>query len=77
MSSINLVGRDRNTPYRDKGMLNVPVAAGEVIPAGHIVVVNVGGYAEAGSAALNLTYVGCAHEFVDNNRWFETAMCIF
>jgi len=66
MSSINLVGRDRNTPYRDKGMLNVPVAAGEVIPAGFIVVVNAAGYAELGTAATGLTYIGRAEEFVDN-----------
>jgi len=58
---------DRNTPYRDCILTPVPVAKGEVIPAGVIVCASATGYAVNGTAALGLAYLGRAEERVDNS----------
>ncbi len=57
---------DRNTAMKDGELIGVPVAAGAVIYAGSIVVANADGYAEKGTAAAGLSYLGRAEERVHN-----------
>lgn len=57
---------DRNTPMRDGELVPVALAANAKVFAGGIAVANASGYGAAGSTALNLTYLGCWHESVDN-----------
>ncbi|WP_178860814.1 hypothetical protein [Thiomicrorhabdus cannonii] len=59
--------QDRNTHQRDGEMLSLSVAAGAVIYAGALVVLNASGMAAPGSTATGLTYVGRADESVDNS----------
>ena len=47
--------KDRNAPYQDGKLLNVPVAAAKTIFAGSLVVANATGYAEPGTTATTLT----------------------
>lgn len=58
--------KDRNTIMKDGELIVVPVAANAVIYAGAIVVANASGYADKGSTALGLTFLGRADERVDN-----------
>ena len=58
---------DRHTPYRDGNQIEPPVAAGVTIYAGAIMVANATGYAEPGTTATGLTYLGRAEEYVDNS----------
>lgn len=64
-----MLSKERNTPRRGVGpvldVLEIPVAANAVIYQGALVVVNAG-YAERGSAALNLIAVGRAQSTVSN-----------
>lgn len=57
---------DRNTPRREKGLLNVPVAAGVIVRNGLIACVNDDGFAVEGSTALGLIYLGRFEETVNN-----------
>ncbi|KAF1366536.1 hypothetical protein [Yokenella regensburgei] len=58
---------DFNAPYRDGELTPVPVAKGELIPAGVIVCINASGYAVGGQAATGLIYAGRAEERADNS----------
>lgn len=58
--------QDRNTPFKDGELVPVPVAAGKHIYAGTIVVANAAGFAEPGSTATGLAYLGRADAAVDN-----------
>jgi hypothetical protein len=58
---------DRNTQYKDGEFVVLAVAASKKIYAGSLVVLNASGYAEPGSTANNVTYVGRAEESVDNS----------
>ncbi|WP_053091656.1 MULTISPECIES: hypothetical protein [Serratia] len=58
---------DRNTPYRDGELTPVPLAAGEIIPAGVIVCINTDGYAVNGKEAPDLLYAGRSEDAVDNS----------
>jgi hypothetical protein len=58
---------DRNTPYRDCVITPVPVAKGEIIPAGVIVCVSATGFAVNGTEATGLFYLGRSEERVDNS----------
>lgn len=60
------LAKDRNTPHIDGEIVPAPVAASAVIFAGAMVVANASGYAEPGSTAATLTYLGRAEESVDN-----------
>lgn len=60
------LSKDRNTPARAGDQVSDPVAAGAVIYAGALVVLNGTGYAEPGSTATGLTARGRADEQVDN-----------
>ncbi|MMZ41787.1 hypothetical protein D3C81_179040 [compost metagenome] len=59
---------DFNAPYRDGELTPVPVAKGELIPAGVIVCINANGYAVGGQASTDLKYAGRAEGFVDNSK---------
>ena len=59
------LAKDRNTPQRDGELFVSPVAAGAVIHAGGLTVLNAGN-AEPGSTATGLVAVGRADEAVDN-----------
>lgn len=56
---------DRNTPRAEGDVRRFGVSAGAVIHAGALVVLSAG-FAEPGSAALNLVAVGRAEEAIDN-----------
>lgn len=58
--------QDRNTPYIDGQMFEVPAAAGVIIPAGTIVCTDANGYAVPGAATAGLAYLGRAEEHVNN-----------
>ncbi|WP_136414818.1 hypothetical protein [Herbaspirillum sp. ST 5-3] len=66
---------DRNTPHKDGDLLPVLVAGATKIYAGAIVVANAG-YAEPGSTALNLVYLGRADESVDNSAGADGAKTV-
>lgn len=57
---------DFDAPYRDGELVPVPVAKGELIPAGTIVCINTDGFAVGGQAATGLTYAGRAEDRADN-----------
>ena len=59
--------KDRNTPMQDAELISVPVAAGAVCFAGGLAVANATGFAEPGSTATTLTYLGRFEEHVDNS----------
>ncbi len=59
------LAKDRDTPKRDGKLLGYPVAAGQRIYAGALVVLQAG-YARGGLTALNLIAVGRANGPVDN-----------
>jgi hypothetical protein len=58
--------QDRNTARRERGLLQVLVAASAVIFAGSIVCVNAGGFAVEGDTDPDLIYMGRAEHAVDN-----------
>ena len=58
--------QDRNTPYREGTLYSDPVAAGAVIHAGALVVLNAARDAAPGSVATGLVARGIAQEAVDN-----------
>lgn len=58
--------RDRNTPLQDAGVVSVPMAGGVVIYAGALVVANAAGFAQPGTTADDLTYIGRAEASVSN-----------
>ncbi|MFW6027559.1 MAG: hypothetical protein ACOC91_02000 [bacterium] len=63
---MTALAADRNTPEKKDAAIREPgVAAGAVIYAGALVVLN-SGWAEPGSTALDLTAIGRAEEQVDN-----------
>lgn len=59
--------KDRNTARRIAEEFSAPVAAGKVIYAGTLVVLNAAGNAEPGTTALDLTAYGMALDTVDNS----------
>lgn len=59
--------QDRNTPFKDGELVPVSVAAATRIYAGTIVVANAAGFAEPGSTATGLAYLGRADAAVDNS----------
>ena len=61
-----MLAGDRHTPYKDGGLIALPVAAGKTIYAGALVVATAAGFAAPGSTALNLAYMGRAEEQVSN-----------
>ncbi len=58
--------QDRNTPRRDRGLLQLVVAASAVIFAGSIVCVNADGFAVEGDTDPDLIYMGRAEQAVNN-----------
>ncbi len=58
--------QDRNTSRRERGLLQVLVAASAMIFAGSIVCVNADGYAVEGDTDPDLIYMGRAEHAVDN-----------
>lgn len=67
---------DFDAPYRDGELTPVPVAKGELIPAGTIVCINASGYAVGGQSATGLTYAGRAEERADNSAGADGAMVV-
>jgi hypothetical protein len=67
---------DRNTEYRDNGVMPMAVAAATRIFAGAIVCVNATGYAVNGQVATTLTYVGRADAYVDNTLGADGAAMV-
>lgn len=57
--------KDRNTARREDDLYSLPVAAGAVIHAGAMVVIDAG-YAKPGAAGTGLIAAGRAEEAVDN-----------
>ncbi|MGE4296943.1 MAG: hypothetical protein AB7E47_02845 [Desulfovibrionaceae bacterium] len=70
------LSKDRNTPYKDAEIISAPVAADAKIYAGALVVANATGYAEPGSTATTLTYLGRAEEQVDNTDGADGAKSV-
>lgn len=68
--------QDRNTPYKDLELVGVPVKAGTVIHAGVIVCVDATGFAIEGKTAADVTYIGCADQFVDNTKGPDGALTV-
>lgn len=68
--------QDRNTPFMDGELFQVPVAAGVLIPAGTIVCANAVGYAEPGSADASQIYLGRADDMVDNRAGVDGALMV-
>lgn len=62
-----MLNGDRNTPYKNGRLIAVPVAAATLCYAGGLAVANATGYAEGGSVATTLTYLGRFEEQVDNS----------
>lgn len=58
--------QDRNTARRERGLLQVLVAASAMIFAGSIVCVNADGFAVEGDTDPDLIYMGRAEHAVDN-----------
>lgn len=67
---------DFDAPYRDGELTPVPVAKGELIPAGTIVCINAKGYAVGGQAAAGLTYAGRAEERTDNTTGSDGSVAV-
>lgn len=61
------LSKDRNTKRRDGVQFSDPVAAGAVIYAGALVVIDAAGNAAPGSTATGLRARGVAQEQVDNS----------
>jgi hypothetical protein len=66
---------ERNTPKRHSGNHVYPLAAGAIIHAGHLVVLE-GGYAVPAKAAIDLIAVGRANASVNNSSGFAGAASI-
>lgn len=67
---------DFDAPHRDGELTPVPVAKGELIPAGTIVCINASGYAVGGQAATGLTYAGRAEARADNSAGANAAIVV-
>lgn len=67
---------DRNTPYRDGGIVALHVEANTLIRAGVLVCANANGNAVEGSTAVGLTYVGRAEFSVDNTGGAAGALTV-
>lgn len=59
--------QDRATPMRHSDLIAVPVSAGVICYAGGLAVANTDGYAEPGTTANNLTYLGRFEEQANNS----------
>jgi hypothetical protein len=57
---------DRNTPFKEGGLISVPVAAGVKIFSGALVALNAAGYATPGAVSATLTYLGRSDSYADN-----------
>jgi hypothetical protein len=68
--------QDRNTPFKDGELVPVSVAAATRIYAGTIVVANAAGFAEPGSTATGLAYLGRADAAVDNSAGADGAAVV-
>ena len=67
---------DRNTAYKDTGLVVHDVAAGAVIFAGALVAVNAAGYALPAADAAGLRVMGRAEEQVDNSAGADGAVTV-
>jgi len=67
---------DRNTGMKEGHIVNVPVAAGQVIHAGLLVAANPNGFALEGKTEADLTYIGRAEMFVDNTAGADGALTV-
>lgn len=67
---------DRATARMQADLLVVPVAAAKKIYAGALVVLNASGYAQPGTTATTLTYLGRAEEAVDNTGGSNGAVSV-
>jgi hypothetical protein len=67
---------DRNTPFKETEMLNVPVAGGVKIFVGAMVCANANGMATPGATATTLTYLGRAESYADNTNGTDGAVNI-
>ncbi|NPA72680.1 MAG: hypothetical protein GXO35_07610 [Gammaproteobacteria bacterium] len=65
--------QDRNTASQKANAIVIAMAAGAYIHAGALVVASATGFAEAGSTATGLTYLGRAEEAVDNTSGIDGA----
>lgn len=65
---------DRNTSYKDGGIISVPVAGGAVIRAGDIVCANANGLAIEGKTEADLTYLGRSERYIDNSAGGDGAL---
>ncbi|VVE14862.1 hypothetical protein PAN31117_04668 [Pandoraea anapnoica] len=73
---MTAIAEDRNTPYMDGQIVPVPVKAATVIHAGLIVCADATGYAIEGKTADDLTYLGCAEQFIDNSKGADGDMFV-
>ncbi|MDR3561898.1 MAG: hypothetical protein P4N59_10755 [Negativicutes bacterium] len=58
---------DRNTPYRSRDFITLPIEANTTIFAGSLVAVNAAGNAVPGSTATTIKAVGRSEQYVVNN----------
>ncbi|WP_028535604.1 hypothetical protein [Paludibacterium yongneupense] len=67
---------DRNTGYREARIVAIPVAAGQIVHAGLLVMVNANGFALEGKTEADLTYAGRAEQYVDNSAGADGAKSV-
>lgn len=67
---------DFDAPYRDGELTPIPVAKGELIPAGTIVCVNAEGFAVGGKEAVDLVWAGRAETRADNTAGGDGAISV-
>lgn len=68
--------QDRNTPFKDGGLIVAPVAAGVKIPAGTLVCASATGFATPGATATTLAYLGMADACIDNTAGADGAVSV-
>jgi hypothetical protein len=66
----------RNTQYRGRDLIVIPVAAATKIYGGSIVCINAAGFAVGGATATTLTYVGRAEDQADNTVGVDGAKTV-
>ena len=73
---MTALASDRNTLAKDSRIRSLPVAAGKVIWAGSLVVINATGFAEPASTETGKVAAGRAECWVDNTNGADGAVAV-
>ena len=68
--------QDRNTPFKEGELIDVPVASAVQILAGTLVAASATGFATPGATATTLAYLGMADANVDNSAGADGAVSV-